>query len=174
MGSHKDLPPNERNVKVYIYASRLTSEQLRENVTLQIMDKKKTTDQMLLETAERKRVVNEQFLAAMQSAAVDCPVHRFPGIRCFAPSRMKSRHGFQEDLVFMPEFHLDDDGSGLGAKETADAIKVTIQGIPYILIRSTRELLDYDLYMRTRELQVVGSLQSVDKGTYYIKLLSTV
>jgi hypothetical protein len=69
MDSHSTLPPEERNVKVFIYISVLGNQELRE-------DKNMTSDEVILNIAERKGRLIGQMQDIMKKSALDCPLYR--------------------------------------------------------------------------------------------------
>jgi hypothetical protein len=87
-GSHLTLPPNERNVEVYIYLASYTSQQLRMmnepnlrgdvarfNDGLQKRGQIVTSDESLYIISERKKNVIDAFLKLVKEVAFDCNIH---------------------------------------------------------------------------------------------------
>jgi superfamily II DNA or RNA helicase len=87
--SHIDLPLEERFVTVSIYTSVFTKEMLK-NFTIQTKDFGLTSDQHILQIAERKDKVIQTFLNLLKAMSVDCrnnaAVNKLTsqGMRCYA------------------------------------------------------------------------------------------
>jgi hypothetical protein len=76
--SHQNLPPDQRNVRVFTYIVKFTEEQLRGKQvieTLKIKDKGETSDQFVNNITLRKRELNKGFLKILKEVAIDCPLN---------------------------------------------------------------------------------------------------
>lgn len=71
-GSHLQLPPEERNVQVFMYTSTFTKDQLKDNFTLVRLDDSMTSDQHIFHIAEQKSNIIQQFLDMLKRASLDC------------------------------------------------------------------------------------------------------
>ncbi|GAX85138.1 hypothetical protein CEUSTIGMA_g12558.t1, partial [Chlamydomonas eustigma] len=80
-GSHLALKPEEREVDVVLYCSCLTETQKKDAFILRNTDQGKTADELLLELADRKTRVSNDFLELLRRGSIDCNIHR-PG-KCF-------------------------------------------------------------------------------------------
>lgn len=74
--SHADLPEDQRRVDTYLYVSTLTAKQRREMPSILGDDNGRTSDEMVLASAERKQRTVRAVYAVLREAAVDCKVHR--------------------------------------------------------------------------------------------------
>ena len=74
--SHKNLPEELRNIKVFLYLSTLSAEQLDKNIEIKTKDDGKTTDEYLFELANTKERINKQILTATMETAMDCSLHK--------------------------------------------------------------------------------------------------
>lgn len=74
--SHKNLPENLRNIKVFLYLSTLSADQLDKNIEIKTKDDGKTTDEYLFELANTKERINKQILNATIETAMDCSLHK--------------------------------------------------------------------------------------------------
>lgn len=91
MNSHVALPPEQRNVTVYKYATVFgknllkhieSDKKLKASFeTIRSSDDVKTSDEIIIETANRKKKINEQFLDCLKSASIDCDLHK--PIKCY-------------------------------------------------------------------------------------------
>lgn len=73
--SHKDLPLSERTVEVFTYVMKFSNKQVADgsvDQTLQIRDKKLTTDQQIQTIAQTKYRLSSALFGIMQTSAVDC------------------------------------------------------------------------------------------------------
>jgi hypothetical protein len=75
--SHKNLPEDLRNLKVFLYLAKMSDEQkLNErNIELTNSDNGKTTDEYLFELAAKKAEINKQILNAVKETAMDCSLY---------------------------------------------------------------------------------------------------
>jgi superfamily II DNA or RNA helicase len=72
-GSHKDLPPEERTVKPYIYLMQCVGQQLlNKTVALDRM----TTDEYIYDIATKKTKINNIFLNILKETSIDCRVNK--------------------------------------------------------------------------------------------------
>jgi len=74
--SHKNLPEELRNIKVFLYLSTMTAEQLGKNIEIKTKDDGKTTDEYLFEVASKKEMTNQKILKATKETAMDCSLHK--------------------------------------------------------------------------------------------------
>ena len=106
--SHADLPYDERTVDIYTYISTFSDEQLAAvgemhiDYQIQLNDKNKTTDQIVLDICKKKDAINKELLTVMKEVAVDCTMNgadNEPEIQCFdiAPSR-PGQYMFDPDI----------------------------------------------------------------------------
>lgn len=73
--SHMSLPKVDQNVEVFMYIMKLTKEQLANNPTLRKKDKELTTDQHILELAQKKENLINTFLNMLKASSIDCVIH---------------------------------------------------------------------------------------------------
>ncbi len=73
-GSHLELPEAERHVDVYMYITKFTEVQMKEQV---VADRERglTSDEYILGIAQRKTRLTNAFLKLMKQSAIDCLVH---------------------------------------------------------------------------------------------------
>jgi superfamily II DNA or RNA helicase len=81
--SHSSLPQSERTVEVFMYVMQIVDEQ-RDDFLLKSKDEGQTTDEIVMDIAERKRKLAKEFLDLMKAGAVDCVHHETdPASACF-------------------------------------------------------------------------------------------
>jgi Hom_end-associated Hint len=168
INSHKDLPPELRTVKVFLYVSTFSPEQKIDDKHIELrirdvsrIDKKTpiTTDEYLFEIASLKQRVNRQILQAVKETAVDCNVYNaIPKPKgsedhyvCYGEGRVESNQ-----FSSYPAFDRDQERkAGLDIKTTTwEARKITLGKKEYALNEKTMELYDYNSFL---EAQRVGS-----------------
>ena len=73
--SHVSLPKQDQNVEVFMYIMKLTKDQLANNPTLRKKDNELTTDQHILQLAQKKENLINSFLNMLKAASMDCVIH---------------------------------------------------------------------------------------------------
>lgn len=158
--SHKDLPQNQRNVRVFEYVSRFSQDQKSGNFDKTIpgyerinkselmsvvqRDNNKTSDETLLELTNKKYKIIHQFLTLIKRGAVDCVYNREDNIfsdpslkteQCL--SRVPGTNVYAFDPLKLPTTRIE------GVTETR--IQKTIRPFEYTTIRGTIVHLLYEL-----------------------------
>ena len=157
--SHKDLPAELRNVKVFMYLMTFSQKQLDDDssVELRLKDKSKvdrktplTSDEALYEISNIKNEINKRILTAVKEASIDCSLYSMAGSKeplvCFSfgktePSPSKfaitpALEGEETDVV----------ASVNVSQVTWKAKEVVISGKRYAMNEKTGELYDLDSY----------------------------
>ena len=171
--SHQDLPKELQTVQVFFYLSVFSQEQIRRNrsgegnkeidlrdVSKRIKDDRGfvsfTTDQTLLENAEMKNEINQQFLQAMKETSIECSVYNEEKeSQCFTFKKSTS-----DQFAFNPSLPQDEN-------EIAETIKVKKKLVRYQDKYAVEpdfaekdEAVLYDLTaFKQGKLQPVGTLQ---------------
>jgi superfamily II DNA or RNA helicase len=73
--SHQALPVEKRNVQVFSYIMRLTKKQRESDFQIEKNDRGLTTDEHILQTAEKKKAIINKFLNMLKSASFDCVIN---------------------------------------------------------------------------------------------------
>lgn len=73
--SHINLPKKDQNVQVFKYILKFTKKQMEKDFTLRTMDKSKTTDEHILEIANKKENIINQFLDMLKASSFDCIIN---------------------------------------------------------------------------------------------------
>ena len=73
--SHMSLPLEDRNVEIFTYIMTFTKKQLEKDFTLRTLDKEITTDEYILQVAQKKENIINQFLNMLKSSSMDCIIH---------------------------------------------------------------------------------------------------
>jgi hypothetical protein len=182
--SHQELPEDMQNVKVYLYVTTFSEQQKTDekNIELRIRDISRydkktpvTTDETLYEIASMKQKTNNQILKAMKESAVDCQLYastRKKGTEdenlvCYGFGKVESNQ-----FSSYPSFETDRSSKeGLDVQRIQwKARKITQNGKDYALNEETREVYDYESYLRAIETGsnpiLIGML--VKKGNRYV------
>jgi hypothetical protein len=182
--SHQDLPEELRNVKVFLYITKLSDLQKvdEKNIELRIRDVSRidrktpvTTDETLYEISLIKKRINDQILKAVKETAVDCNIYSSVSSKsndeqlvCYGFGKVESN-----DFTSYPSFDKDKEN-----KESTDvkmvklkAIEVTINGMKYAFNQQTNELYDLESYnfaLKTGSQPIIIGTLVKEKGEYKI------
>lgn len=112
--SHKNLPPELRNVEAYVYISCFTQDQIKKHKSLDIMttDLSKlkgirqpiTTDESLYETSLIKDNAISQLIKTVKETSIDCniyPNNEQENLVCYAPTpslKYSYKPNFEDDI----------------------------------------------------------------------------
>jgi hypothetical protein len=188
--SHKDLPSDLRNVKVFMYLMTFSDKQLisDESIELRLKDKSKldkktplTSDEALFEISNIKQEINKRILLAVKESAIDCSLHSMAGSKeplvCFSfgkgdpsPSKFSitpSLSGEEADSVAQVNVK----------KITWKAKELRIAGKLYALREDTGELYEYDSYQQAVAMpgvdpRLIGKLIKNPDGTFVVEIIS--
>jgi hypothetical protein len=170
--SHIALPKAERNFTVYSYAMKMTTTQLKlkENI-IRIYDKNITTDQFIYNIAKNKHNIISEFLECMKKASVDCSLNN-PEVGCFSfpVDLIENKKAYTFDInkdrldVYM-------NNATVEIKKKAMKITWAKTNESYIFILDTNELFDYNLYVTTGVLNLVGHMKMLENKKYAITFI---
>jgi superfamily II DNA or RNA helicase len=73
--SHEMLPKSERNVQVFSYIMKFSKKQLENDFTLRRLDKEITTDEHILQLAQKKDFIINEFLKMLRASSFDCIIN---------------------------------------------------------------------------------------------------
>ena len=150
-GSHLELPEDERNVQVTVFLATFTKQQAKANKTIQFKDNALTTDENILDLAEKKDRIIQQFLKLIQSNAMDCVFNAdknkplTQGYTCYA-------YPINEDeskYSYLPNLQESKKLSTFGRVERERKIKgrvVMKDGIKYVKLEDKDDLYDYQAF----------------------------
>jgi superfamily II DNA or RNA helicase len=148
--SHQLLPKEDQNVGVFLYIMKLTKDQLDKNPTLRKKDNELTTDQHILEIANKKEHIINMFLNMLKASSMDCITHSVQnkplqnGYKCYNwPINVSNN-----DLTYTPDIR--DDGKIQGHQKLQvvrknKGIVVSKNGKKYVMINN--KLYDYFSYV---------------------------
>jgi hypothetical protein len=166
--SHVQLPQSERNVEVFTYYTTFTPELLNKSFTLKTKDKGVTTDEYIFNIAKRKTTIIDSILDLMKRASVDCGVNakKHKQMSCFSfPSNMDTdtiihNNNIRDDML---DYQYETD---LVDTEWKGQLLKTKKG-NFIINPDTQYVYDYDHYIDSKKLVVIGQLKKED-GKYTI------
>lgn len=168
--SHVELPPNERNVLVYIYYSVFSEKQLNNSFTIKTLDKGKTSDEYIYNIAKRKKSLTDGILDMLKKASVDCGINTKStnNLKCFNfPTNL------DDDQITTPNNinqEMEDAQYKLEKLEFEASIYLTKKG-NFLVNKKTNEVYDYDIYINTEKLVKLGVFSKDSNGKYTIKLI---
>ena len=186
--SHKDLPVELRNVKVFMYLMTFSEKQLKsdESIELRLKDKSKvdkktplTSDEALFEISNLKNEINKRILRSVKEAAIDCSLHSTTDSKeplvCFSfgkgePSPSKfaispSLSGEESDTI-----------TKINVKKiTWKAKELRYAGNLYAMREDTGDLYEYESYKQALSVpgidpRLVGKLIKNKDGTFAIEV----
>jgi hypothetical protein len=134
--SHAKLPPAERDVQVFLYVSTFTPQQIEKDHTMRHLDHEQTSDEHILQVAQRKKNIIEQFENALKMSAIDCLNNaennqtRQNGLQCYvAPVDFKGNPPADDDKTHTFQYLPDiQDHQSLIEKQKKRMKRTKIQG----------------------------------------------
>ena len=175
--SHSDLPKELQTVNVFLYLMVFSESQLSSDLSIELRlkdiskkDKKKviTSDEYLYEISSIKEEINASLLQGVKESAIDCSIHtrstsKEKDVKCFVignPSENK--------YIYTPNIEAQDKDEGMKLNKKTEVLKLNellINGNKYAYNKVTKELFDYDSYLKD-ELLLLGKLVKQDDGTH--------
>ena len=163
--SHTALPKDEQNFIVFKYSMKFSNEQIkRNNQIINLNDSKKTTDEVIQDISKRKMLLNTEFLEAIKMSSVDCNIHNSV-LGCYkfpvniGKRKIKSYIKDSENLMT--------NKIKQSIESNISVIQAPGHAIQYIYVKTTGELFNYELYMKTRILKKVGSVKYLESTKQY-------
>ena len=157
--SHKLLPEELRNVKVFLYLSTLSKEQQTSDKHIELRDRDKsrldnktpvTTDESLYEIASVKNDINEQILHAIKETSIDCELYsnKDNQIVCYGYGKVSSNN-----FSSYPSFKTDKIDDRLLNQDFVEwnATELTYKNTVYAFREDTNEVFDLDSYNQAVE-----------------------
>ena len=175
--SHSDLPKELQTVNVFLYLMVFSKSQLESDLSIELRlkdiskrDKKKivTSDEYLYEISSIKEEINASLLNSVKESAIDCSIHTRSSsnekdVKCFVignPSENK--------YLYTPNIDAQDKDEGMKLNKKKEVLKLnelTINGTKYAFDKKTKELYDYDSYLK-QEILLLGKLIKQPDGTH--------
>jgi hypothetical protein len=184
--SHESLPVDERNVKVFIYISKLSKKQLESENSEELRRKDRskkgpdflpqTSDEKLLEILTEKERLSMQLLKAIKETSIDCATHvksnSKEGLVCL--SFGKATEKSIKDFSYNPDMSKDANDAVVALNKydvNWKAKNVTIKGQRYVLRTETMQLYTEENYLATKEnpnIELVPIGKLVKKDDKYV------
>lgn len=173
--SHVQLPQSERNVEVFTYCTAFTPELLEKSFTLKTKDKGFTTDEYIYNIAKRKSNIIDSILDLVKKASVDCGVNakKHKNMKCFSfPANMEEDtiihyNNIRDDML---DYQYETD---IVDNEWKGQLLKTKKG-NFIINPETKYVYDYDHYIDSKKLVVIGQLKKEDGKYTIVKVQSPV
>ncbi len=173
--SHTELPPADRNVKVFIYNLKFTAEQLASSFTIRTQDKSNTTDEHIYNLAKKKATIVNMLLEHVKKSSVDCALnakeHLSKGeVKCFAFPVNLDENSFAYQLDMNDETFDNQYVKDVEQGEWKGQVLVTKKG-NFLIRPDTNEVYDYDLYLESGKLVRIGFLKIVGNEKHIVRNL---
>lgn len=146
--SHKRLPPEERQVDVFMYICQLSKVQKSSSATIRIKDNGLTSDQYVRSIAERKSNIIGQMLEVMRATSIDCSKD------CWTPdARLVLADGNVLSLNIQANVARED--RVLAPQRKGAAMKlIEYKGTRYIMNHDTGDMFDFVSFQDGRLVKV--------------------
>ena len=150
--SHQKLPKDQQDVGVYIYIMKLNKKQLDKNPTLRKKDNELTTDEHILELANKKEDLINVFMDLLKSASMDCIINAKQnkplenGYKCYNWAINVNNN----DLAYTPDIKKDNliqKHQRFQVSKNNKGTVVSKNGKKYVVI--DKKLYDYFSYVNT-------------------------
>jgi len=172
--SHINLPKDEQNFTVFTYTMKFTKPQMTNDKNKMIIgrsDKNMTTDENISRIATNKQNIISAFITCMKKTAVDCFLNN-PKIGCFSfpVDFQDNKKTYTLDIY---KDVLDEYSKNFKKEINKKSYKVFVKKLKknFLFIQETGELFDYDLYIKTNILKLVGYMEQLDDKQRTIKLI---
>jgi len=183
--SHQDLPEELRTVKVFFYLTKFSDEQLKnpsKDINILLLDvgrldskKPLTTDQSIYEIASIKTKINNAFLDAIKSTAVDCSVYsrtKDDKYVCYGYGRVVDSTAIATYPSLVDDIkNIEQEKLNVRNETVAGYQFVNIKGVKYGYNEETKELYDGVIMesvlaqgLGRENLKPIGKLVKTDEG----------
>ncbi len=172
--SHKRLPEELRTVEVFLYVTVFSEAQSksRDHIELMTSDtgriskKPITTDEYLYEGSLLKYNLHNQILKSIKETAMDCNLYaksnKSENLVCYGNQYGKAT---SNDFSGYPTIEEDErERMDINIRETVVSVqKLTLDGVSYVYNKSTNEVYDYNTYMNSKQMVLIGYLSKKGK-----------
>ena len=193
--SHKKLPVEERTVRVKLYMSIFSPEQMTTSEGPNIVSIRRndmslkryeggeprqafmTSDEYLYEVSYRKSRIIKNISLILKQAAIDCEIHRKlhsrekPIIQCMRFDTTSK----PEDMAFRPNYVSDEKDTLYMrnvVRKARKLQKVRVKGIMMVLDPDTNEVFDYLAFEDTQRLLKIGLRSSLGEIRFFTSVVS--
>lgn len=161
--SHVALPQKERNVEVFTYYTTFSPELLEKSFTLRTKDKSLTTDEYIYRIAKRKASIIGSILDLIKRSAVDCGVNakKHKNMKCFSfPGNIPEHEVIISNNIRDDPLDYQYESEIINSEWKGQVLKTKLGN--YLVNLTTNIVYDYDHYVDSNKLIVIGRLQKVD------------
>ena len=155
--SHIKLPKKDQNVEIFIYISNFTKSQINSNTTIQFQDDSKTTDQYIMDIANKKQVVMSRIYTLMKEAAFDCeinrPDHMGEDFKCLQFGNKVTMDNNTYGTNLYSEMR-DTELSKVEKRYVVEAKEINIKGKKYMLDKNKKTVYDYDSWKSGKTFEI--------------------
>lgn len=144
--SHRNLPPEFRNVKVYLYVMVFNPSTM-EQIKSKHKNRKalKTTDLQLLDIMKEKENISNILIQAMKESAFDCNLYSSSTkVDCLVFNDNEMSKNSMTDYAYNPDFTVDTDFKSLKKTTSGKRVRYKVDGQLYIAVQLDNG--DYELY----------------------------
>jgi superfamily II DNA or RNA helicase len=153
-GSHLALPPEKRNVKVFMYLMTFSKTQLQKDV-IKTRENSMTSDEYIYDVAIRKSTITDSILKLVKSSSIDCMIYtnKHNDVTC---TNIPRNFGKPKNVLYSYQSINDDPSDAVVEKQTKSSEKSRNVGIltnkktnmTYKYLIDTGEILDQELLKR--------------------------
>ena len=144
--SHRALPPEFRNVKVFFYVTVFKPELIEElKKNKKGVKATKTTDLQLYDIMKEKKNISNILIQAMKESAFDCNLYsKSTKVNCLVFDDVDANKKSMTDYAYNPDFKVDDDFNSVKKTTQGKRVQYKLDGQLYIAVPLANG--DYELY----------------------------
>jgi hypothetical protein len=170
--SHKDLPEEFQNVKVYLYLMTFSQEQIDSDTSIELKlydmgnnSRPISSDEYLYGVSVKKEIFGGQIIKAIKESSIDCNTYSKTNskekLKCLSFSNID-----KTEFSYHPNISLDETDETM--KKNVEVIEWTgrpflFNGIDYILRKGTNEVYDLQSYKDGNPL-LLGVIEKDSRG----------
>jgi hypothetical protein len=178
--SHKDLPLNSRNFRAYNYLTIFSNQQKKDmSQIIKKVDKLLSTDETIKAIADKKSKLISGFLQNLKNASIDCALHKkgHKNINCLnfvTSDELQNAYTFNISDEYVDKVISPDMINNLFTQIISFNKIDKYQGKSFIYVPENETLFDHDLYLKTGDLKIVGTMKKIDESgvKYNVKVIS--
>ena len=177
IGSHLELPEKDRNVEIFIYLSKATRKQLKNNVTMANDFEGNTSDEVLFKIAEKKRHIMNIMLDMMKQSSIDCSLNLVdnletnPELKCLNLGEVDNRNSYSSTPDILDELKEEEQETRVHrAKKTFKTLKLKKDGKTIFVSRLGDKIYDFDVVESGLPGQPIGIVVRNASGKEVLKM----
>ena len=155
--SHINLPKKDQTVEIFIYISEFTKKQINSNATIQFQDDSKTTDEYILNIANKKQLIMDRMYTLMKEASIDCVInkdeHKHEKLDCLNFGNKVTL----ENYTYIPNLYeevLDKDRKKVEKRSVVQAKEIIIKDTKYMVGKDKSTIYDYDSWKSGKTFEI--------------------